>query len=147
RRLARAVAAHYGPAFATPDDEAETIVDYALAVAFVQVLDHRDLIARARRHTKLELHHVPLLGQLDLLDLVQRLDTALHLRRLRRMRLEAFDEALLLGEHCLLARERGLLIVLANGPLALVEIVVAGVRDDLAGIDLRDLGDDAIHEL
>src|ERR1019366_8045422 len=43
--------------------------------------------------------------------------------------------------------ERGLLIVLADGALALVEIVVAGVGDDLAGIDLGDFGDDSVHEL
>ena len=105
----------------------------------MQVLDHRHLVARARRDAELELHHVPLLGQLDLLDLVQRLDAALHLRRLGRVRLEALDEALLLGEHGLLPREGRLLIALADGALALVEIVVAGVDDDLAGIDLGDL--------
>ena len=113
----------------------------------MQILDHRHLVARARRNAELELHHLPLLRQLDLLDLVQRLDAALHLRRLGRVRPEAVDEALLLGQHGLLPRERRLLIGLADGPLALVEIVVARVRDDLARIDLRDLRDDAVHEL
>ena len=63
------------------------------------------------------------------------------------MRLEAIDEALFLGEHGLLPREGRLLIGLADGALALVEIVIAGVGDDLAGIDLGDLRDDAVHEL
>ena len=112
----------------------------------MHVLDHRHLVARARRRAELELDDVALLRQLDLLDLVQRLDAALHLRRLGGVRLEALDEALLLGEHRLLPRERGLLVVLADGALALVEIVIAGVDDDLAAIDLRDLGHDAVHE-
>ena len=109
--------------------------------------DHRHLVAGARRNAELELHHLALLGQLDLLDLVQRLDAALHLRGLGGVRPEALDEALLLGQHGLLPRERRLLIGLADGALALVEIVVAGVGDDLAGIDLGDLRDDAVHEL
>ena len=78
---------------------------------------------------------MPLLRQFDLLDLVQRFDAALNLRRLGRVRPEAIDEALLLSQHGLLPRESGLLIRLTNGALALVEIVVARVRDNLAGID------------
>ena len=113
----------------------------------MQILDHGHLVARARRDAEFELHHLALLRQLDLFDLVQRLDAALHLRRLGRVRPEAVDEALLLGQHGLLPREGRLLIGLADGALALVEIVVAGVGDDLAGIDLGDLRDDAVHEL
>ena len=63
------------------------------------------------------------------------------------MRLEAIDEALLLGEHRLLPRIRGFAIGLAHRALALVEIVVAGVDGDLAAVDLADLRDDAVHEL
>ena len=109
--------------------------------------DHGHLVARARRDAEFELHHLALLGQLDLFDLVERLDAALHLRGLGGVGPEAVDEALLLGEHGLLAREGGLLIGLADGALALVEIVVAGVGDDFAGVDLGDLRDDAVHEL
>ena len=105
----------------------------------MQILDHRDLIARARRDAKFELHHLALLRQLDLLDLVERLDAALHLRRLGRVGPEAVDEALLLGEHGLLPRESRLLIGLADGALALVEIVIAGIRNDFARVDLGDL--------
>ena len=147
RGLPRPVAAHHRPALAAADGQVEAVVDHARAVALVQVLDDRHLVAGARRHAEFELHHVALLGQFDLLDLVERLDAALHLRGLGGVRAEAVDEALLLGEHGLLAGEGGLLIGLADGALALVEIVVAGVGDDLAGIDLGDLGDDAVHEL
>ena len=132
RGLARAVPSHHGPALAAADGEAEAVVNHARAVALVQILDHRHLVARARRHAELELHHLALLRQLDLLDLVQRLDAALHLRRLGRVRPEAVDEALLLGQHGLLPREGRLLIGLADGALALVEIVIARVGDDLA---------------
>ena len=69
-----------------------------------------------------------LLRQLDLLDLVERLDAALHLRRLGGVRGEPLDEALLLGEHRLLPRVGRLAVGLANGALALVEIVVAASR-------------------
>ncbi len=79
--------------------------------------------------------------------MIRRLDPALHLRRLGRVRLEALDETLLLGEHGLLAREGGLLVGLANGALALVEVVVARVRDDFAAVDFRDSRNNPVHEL
>ena len=107
--------------------------------ALRHVLEHRDLIARARRRTEVELHDPPLLRQLDLLDLLERLDAALHLRRLGRVRGEAFDEPLLLGEHRLLAGVGGLAVRLADAALALVEVVVARVDGDLAAVDLGDL--------
>src|ERR1035438_4415331 len=74
-------------------------------------------------------------------DLIQRLDAALHLRRLDRVRPEAVDETLFLGQHGLLSGKGRLLVGLADGALAFVEIVVSRVRDDLARIDLRNLRD------
>ena len=85
------------------------------------------MIARARRLPEVELHDAPLLRQLDLLDLLERLHAALHLRGLRRVRGEPLDEPLLLREHRLLPRVRRLAIRLADGALALVEVVVARV--------------------
>ncbi len=85
--------------------------------------------------------------KLDRLDLLELLDAALHLRRLRRVRGEPLDEPLLLREHRLLARVRGLALRLAELPLALVEVVVAGVRDDLAAVDLDDPVHDPVHEI
>ena len=116
RGLARAVAAHHGPALAAADGQTEAVIDHPRAVALVQVFDHRHLVARARRHAEFELDHVALLRQFDLLDLVERLDAALHLRGLGGMGLEAFDEALLFGEHRLLAGEGGLLIGFRGWP-------------------------------
>jgi len=113
----------------------------------VQVLDHHHLVARPGRLAELEVHHLPLPGQLNLLDLVQRLDPALHLRRLGRVGREALDEPLLLGQHRLLPRIRRLAVGLADGPLALVELVVPRVHRNLAIIDLGNARDDAVHEL
>jgi hypothetical protein len=90
---------------------------------------------------------VALLGQFHLLDLVERLDAALHLRGLGSVGPEAIDETLLLGEHGLLARESGLQVSFADGALALVEIVVARIADDFARVNFGDLGHDAVHEL
>ena len=112
----------------------------------MQVFHHSHLLTGARWNAKLELHHVAFLGQLDFLNLVERLDAALHLRRFGGMRFKAIDETLLFCQHRLLTGEGRLLIGLANGPLTLVKIVIAGVRDDLAGIDLRDLGHQPVHE-
>src|ERR1019366_1920066 len=123
------------PTFSASDGEAEALVEDARTVALVQIFDDGDLVAGAWGNAELELHHAARFGQLDLVDLVQRLDAALHLRGFGGVRLEAVDEALLLGEHGLLAGERGLLIVLADRGLPRVEKVVAGVGDDLAGID------------
>ena len=104
----------------------------------LHALERRDLLARARRPAEVELHDLALLRQLDLLDLVERLDAALHLRGLGGVRREALDEALLLGEHRLLARVGGLAVGLAQRALALVEVVVARVGGDLAAVDLGD---------
>ncbi len=146
RGFARAVAAHHGPALAAADGEIETFIDDALAVSLVEILHHRHLVARARRNAEFEFDHLAALRQLDLFDFVERFDAALHLRGFGGVGAEAVDEALLLGEHGLLARESGLLIGLADGALALVEIVIAGVGDDLAGVDFGDLRNDAVHE-
>ena len=147
RRLAGAVPAHDRPALAAPDRQVDAVVDHPRAVRLRHVLEHGDLFARARRLAELEVDDPPLLRQLDLLDLVERLDAALHLRRLRRVRREALDEALFLGQHRLLARVRRLAVRLADAALALVEVVVAGVDGDLAAVDLGDAVDDPVHEV
>ena len=63
------------------------------------------------------------------------------------VRREPVDEALLLGEHRLLARVRRFPVGFADGTLALVEVVVAGVDGDFAGVDLRDFRHRAVQEL
>ncbi len=91
----------------------------------MQVFDHCYLIAGARRHPEFELHHLPFLRQLHLVDLVQSLNAALHLGGLGGMGAETVDKALFLGQHGLLPGKRSLQIGLSNGPFAFVEIVVA----------------------
>ena len=114
-------------------------MDDALSVRLRDILEHGNLVAGTRRLAEIKPHDAPLLRQLDLLDLLERLDAALHLRRLGGVRREAFDEALLLGEHRLLPRIRRFAIGFPDGALTLVEVVVAGVDSDLAGVDLGDL--------
>ena len=114
RRLAGAVPAHHRPSLAAPDRQVDAVVDHATAVGLRQILKHRDLLAGARRLAEVEIDDAPLLRQLDLLDLVERLDAALHLRRLCGVRGEAFDEPLLLGEHRLLPGVGRLAIRLAD---------------------------------
>ena len=63
------------------------------------------------------------------------------------MRLEALDKAPFFGKHGLLTGEGRLLVCLADGALALVEVVVARVRDDFTRIDFRDSRDNPVHEL
>ena len=145
--LTGAIPAHHCPAFSAADCEAESVVDHAWTVALAQIFEYRDLIAGSRRHAKFELHDLPFLRELDLFDLVQRFDTALHLSGFGGVGLEALDKTLFLGEHGLLARKRCLLIGLANRALPFIEIVVTRVSDDLSGVDLGDLRNKPIHEL
>ena len=147
RRLAGAVLPHHAPALAAADGQVQTVVDDPAAVGLGHVFERRDLLARSRRLPEVELHDPALLRQLDLLDLLERLHPALHLRGLRRVRGKPLDEPLLLREHRLLPGVRRFAVGLADRALALVEIVVARVDRDLAAVDLGDLRDDAIHEL
>ena len=96
---------------------------------------------------ELEVDDAALAGQLDLLDLLERLDAALHLGGLRGMGGEAVDEALLLGQHRLLPRVRRFPVRFPDRTLAFVEVVVAGVARDLSAVDFRDLRGDAVHEV
>ena len=62
------------------------------------------------------------------------------------MGLEPVDKLLLFSQHRLLPAKRGLLIRLAYGSFTFIEIVIAGIADDFAGVDLRNLRDNAVHE-
>ena len=147
RRLAGAVDAHDAPALAAPDMEVEALVDRALAIAFVDLPQHHHVLAGAGRRAELEVDLLLAARRLDLVDLVELLDPALHLRGVAGARLEALDEGDLLGQHRLLAVELRLHLLFAERALLLVELVVAAVAGERAAIDLDDLGDDAVHEL
>ena len=118
-----------------------------LPVRFAHALEHRHLIAGARRLAEVELRRSSAAWATRSSRFLQRLDPALHLRGLGGVGGEAVDEALLLGQHRLLAGVGGLAVGLADRPLLLVEVVVAGIDGDLAAVDLGDPGDDAVHEL
>ncbi len=128
RGLARAIPAHHGPTFSAPDGEAEAVVDHARAVALAEIFDDGHLVAGSRRDAELELHDLAFLRQLDLLDLVERLDAALHLRRFGRVCFETLDEGAVRQPAWIAAEAKnGLLVGLADGAFALVEVVeIAG---------------------
>src|SRR5207302_2020755 len=139
RGLARAVSSHDGPALSTADGEIEPFVNHTRAVTLVQILKDGHLFAGSWGKTKLKLHYLAFLRQLDLFDLVQRLNPALHLGRFGRVRPETINEALFFGKHGLLPGKCCLLIALSHRPFALVEVVVTRICDNFAAIDLRDL--------
>ena len=147
RRLSRAVDAHDAPSLAAADEQVEPVVDLALAVALDHPVDLRDVLARARRGAEVELEHLAPLGRLDALDLVELFHPRLHLRRVARARLELGDEGFLLREHRLLARVLRFLLRRRDRALLLVKFVVAGVRRELAAVDLDDLRDEAVQKL
>src|ERR1039458_2660103 len=78
---------------------------------------------------------------------LQLLDPALHLGGVQGARLEAFDELDFLRQHRLLALELGLLLLLVQRALLLVEFVIAGIGGERAAVDLHHLADDTVHEL
>src|SRR5271170_4378656 len=139
RSLTRAVSPHDGPAFSAADGEIEAFVNHTRAVTLVQILNHGHLFPGSRWNAKVEFHDLPFFRQLDLFDLVQGLNPALHLGRFGRVRPETIDEALLLGKHGLLPGKRCLLIALSHRPFALVEVIVTRVGDDFAAINFRNL--------
>ena len=112
----------------------------------MHALQAHHVLAGTRRRQKLESHGLPPLRRLNALDLLQLLDPALHLRCVGSARLETFDELDLLGQHRLLALELGLLLLLVQRALLLIELVIAGIARQLATIDLHHLVDDAVHE-
>src|SRR4051794_31488274 len=147
RRFAGAVDAHHAPAFAAADHEIEPVIDALAAVALEHLLERNDVLARPRRRRKVECHRLATARRLDPLDLVELLPPALDLSRMRGARLETLDELDLLGEHGLLALELRLLLLLAQRPLLLVELVIAGVGGERAGIDLDHFRNHAVDEL
>src|SRR5882757_931238 len=146
-RLAGAVDTYHALALAAADREIETIIDPLAAIALVHLLQADDVLARAGCGEEIERHGLAPPRWLDALDLVELLDPALHLRSMRSARLEALDELDFLGQHRLLALELGLLLLLVQRALLLVEFVVAGICGEPTAVDLHDLADDAVHEL
>src|SRR6478752_5382889 len=127
RRFSGAVDAHHAPALPAADHEIEPVIDALAAVALEHLLERNDVLARARRRRKVERHRLAAARRLDPLDLVELLHPALNLSGMRGARLEPLDELDLLGEHRLLALELGLLLLLVQRTLLLVELVIAGI--------------------
>src|ERR1700678_2280940 len=98
RGLAGTVSSHDGPAFSAADGEIEPVINHTRAVTLVQILKDRDLFAGSRRDAKVEFHDLPFFGQFDLLDLIESLNSALHLGRFGGVRSETINEALFFGK-------------------------------------------------
>ncbi len=113
----------------------------------MHVLQAHHVLTRARRRHEVERYRLAAPGRCHPFDLLQLLYPALHLGGVRGTRLEALDEIDFLGEHRLLALELGLLLLLAQRALLLVELVIARIGSQRAAVDLDHLANDAIHEL
>ncbi len=84
---------------------------------------------------------------LEALDLVEHLDAALHLARLRRLVAEALDEALDLGDALGLVARAGLQQRAAGLALDQEVVVVAGIDDETLGREVGDRRDHPIQEV
>ncbi len=100
-----AVHAQNAPALLAADAEIEPIVNDPLAIGLADVLQRRDIIARAGWRLEFEHHALAALGWFHAVDLFELLHPALHLRSVTGTRLEALDEGKLLCKHGLLALE------------------------------------------
>ncbi len=126
--------------------EIKAVIDGLFAIGLGHAPEHRHILARTRRGAEFEHHLLRPLGRLDPVDLVELFHPALHLRRVACPRLEPFDELDFLGQHRLLALELGLLVLVGDGPLGLIEFVIARIGGQRAAIDLDDLVDHPVHE-
>src|SRR5204862_5976936 len=116
-------------------------IDRFLAVRLGQVLEPGDLAPATRRLGKAEADGGALLADLHDLFLLQQLDAALHLTRLRRLGAEALDEGLHLrlpARLLLRLRREALLLRRAQPEVALV---VAGITAHAPGLDGEEGGD------
>ena len=138
RGLAGAVGADQRHLLAAPDLEAHAAIHHLLAVGLVhldQLERHR---AGPRRLGDREAH--PARGggrRLHSFELVERLDAALHLARLRRLGAEALDEALGLGHLAVLRAALG--FGLLPPALALGQVEVPAAREERQA-PVRQLG-------
>ncbi len=123
RRLAGPVRAHEGDAVAALDHEVQVAQDDVLAVGLADALQLEDDAPRPRRLGELEADLLPLGRDLDAVDLVEELDPALDLLRLRGRVAEAVDEGL------------GLLDLLALPAVRLAQpLHPGGVLDEVARV-------------
>ncbi len=84
--------------------------------------------------------------RLDLFDLVELLDPALHLGGVRGTRLESLDELDFLGQHGLLALVLRLALFFGQGALLFVEVEIARIGDQRPAVDFDDLADNAVQK-
>src|SRR5207248_8319022 len=146
RGLSGAVEADDRDAIAPQHLCGQIAIDRFLAVRLGQVLEPGDLAPAARRLGKAEADGGALLADLHDLFLLQQLDAALHLTRLRRLGAEALDEGLHLRPPArLLLRLRREALLLRRAQLE-VALVVAGITAQALGLEGEDAVDLAVEE-
>jgi hypothetical protein len=142
-----AVDAQHAPPLAPAQQEVEVLVHDEIAVGLRDARELHHVFTAARRWLELEAHLLDPARWLDALDLLELLHARLHLGGVRGAGLEALDEGELLLEHGLLPLEGGLLLRFGERLLLHVELVVAGVRGELAAVDLENARAHPVEEL
>src|SRR5438067_939164 len=147
RRLAGAVGAEKPDRIARQHAPFHAREHGVAAVTDRRILEAEELARLLGRGAEFELEwRIDVRGG-DALELLQRLDAALRLPRLRRLRAEAQDERLEVRDRLLLFFELRLLVRKALGALRLERRVVARVRVEAPILDMHDLLDDRVQEL
>ncbi len=151
RRLARAVGAEEADAVAGEDRPRHAGEHRRgrrrVAVAQRHVLEAQELPRVDRRRLEVELERAVDVRRGDPLHPLQRLDPALRLLRLGRLRLEAVDERLQVRDLLLLLGVARLLQRQLQRALLLELRVVAAVGLQLLRVDVDDAVDDAVEEV
>ena len=148
RGLAGAVRADQHRAFAPLHVQIQVAVDAAVAIGLMHALQRNNALTAALRLREIEAKHPPWrLGFFQPHNLVQRLLTALRLRRFGRHRTETVNEFFEVLDFLLLVligREGALVVGLS---LLEIRAVVPSVMKQLALIDLVNRLDQTVHEV
>ena len=146
RRFAGAVRAEQADAVARSQRQTHLFDDAAFAVADRRFIEGQQRIGQRIRHCEFELDARFRAHRSDRGHPLQRLDPALRLARLGRLRLETIDEALQARSLYLLAFVSDLLLGQAFGTLALVGADVAGEKLGVRVRDMQHVRNDVIEE-
>jgi hypothetical protein len=148
RRLAGSVRAEQSDAIAGEQIEVDSLKHgRAALVAERRVVEAKELARGDVDRRKRELERAVDVRGGDPLHPLDRLDAALRLLRLRRLRAKAVDERLQMCDLPLLLRVGGLLLRELQRPLGFELRVVAAVCAKLQSIDVHDRVDDGVEEV
>src|SRR5207248_9920923 len=147
RRLALSVETDHRDAVTPEDARRDLAVDGLASVGLGEAIEMRHFPPASRSVGEAEAHHAPLLVERDDLLLLELLDPALHLARLRRLGAEALDEGEHLRAPLLLLPGAGAEQLLLGGALREIVLVVAAVGAQTFRLERDDAVDLPIEEL